>query len=334
LTAFVFVVALISCSEQDKMTGPDQDGNAALNGIEMLKGSNGAPSPTISSISPTSVEIGDVLTINGNSFGPKRGSGFWVTIDGKIAAMYQSWSRNQIKVIVPSGGVPNSSYQVTVNVGTSTSNAVSFTLLASTPVTIGQQTWMGANLDVANYRSGDPIPQVTDPTVWIGLTTGAWCYPNNDPVLGTLYGKLYNWYAVNDPRGLAPSGWHVATETEWKNLFMYLGMSQQDADGWGYPPNAYYGTAEGGMLKERGTSLWEIPNTGATNSTGFTALPGGYRNLLGDLVGIYRAAGWWTATEYNAERAWMRLVVSYQANTYHNNLVKHEGWSVRCIQNN
>ena len=85
-------------------------------------------------------------------------------------------------------------------------------------ITICNQVWMLKNLDVSTYRNGDPIPQVTDPTTWVGLTTGAWCYYNNDPANGAIYGKLYNWYAVNDPRGLAPTGWHVPSDAEWTEL--------------------------------------------------------------------------------------------------------------------
>jgi hypothetical protein len=84
--------------------------------------------------------------------------------------------------------------------------------------TICDQTWMVKNLDVDHYRNGDPIPQVTDPAAWAALTTGAWCYYYNDPAIGAIYGKLYNWYAVNDPRGLAPVGWHIPTEPEWITL--------------------------------------------------------------------------------------------------------------------
>src|SRR5690242_1829855 len=85
-------------------------------------------------------------------------------------------------------------------------------------VTIGNQVWMLKNLDVTTYRNGDPISQVTDSTQWVGLTTGAWCYYNNDPANNVVYGKLYNWYAVNDPRGIAPLGWHIPTDAEWTTL--------------------------------------------------------------------------------------------------------------------
>lgn len=97
-------------------------------------------------------------------------------------------------------------------------------------ITIGTQIWSNTNLDVTTYRDGTPIPQVTDPTAWVNLTTGAWCYYNNDPANGAIYGKLYNWYAVagihdaaslNDPslrKQLAPQGWHIPTDAEWTTL--------------------------------------------------------------------------------------------------------------------
>ncbi|MFA6233971.1 MAG: FISUMP domain-containing protein [Bacteroidota bacterium] len=328
LTALLLAVAFISCSEQEQMTGPGAEGDNA----DMLKASGGAQL-SITSLSPTSAEIGDVLTITGTKFGTSKLSTSSVIIKGIPVSVYVSWSNTVITVIVPSGAAAGAG-TVTVKLRTKYSNAVNFTLLPSSSVTIGTQIWSGANLDVDTYRTGDPIPQETDPIAWIGLTTGAWCYPNNDPVLGTIYGKLYNWYAVNDPRGLAPLGWHVPSEVEWKTLFMFLGMTQAEADGYGYPPNAYYGTDQGGRMKEQGTSLWFSSNVGATNATGFTALPGGYRGTNGSFIGPGSSATFWASTEYNAERAWMRLLANYYASTYHNHLAKIMGFSVRCIQGN
>jgi hypothetical protein len=90
-------------------------------------------------------------------------------------------------------------------------------------VTIGTQIWSDKNLDVTKYRNGDPIPQVTDATLWANLTIGAWCWYNNDSATyAAIYGRLYNWYAINDPRGLAPTGWHVATDAEWNKMTKYL----------------------------------------------------------------------------------------------------------------
>ena len=90
-------------------------------------------------------------------------------------------------------------------------------------VTISNQTWMKSNLNVSHYRNGDVIPQITDSSQWANLTTGAWCYYKNDDANGPVYGKMYNWYAVNDPRGLAPVGYHIPNNLEWSNLTTFLG---------------------------------------------------------------------------------------------------------------
>jgi uncharacterized protein (TIGR02145 family) len=118
-------------------------------------------------------------------------------------------------------------------------------------VFIHGQRWKTTNLAVSHYRNGDRIPQVKRTKDWRALTTGAWCWYNNDSATGAVYGKLYNWYAVNDPRGLAPTGWHVPSDAEWDTLITHLG--------------GYYAFA-GGRLKdtgtiEAGTGLWYAPNT-------------------------------------------------------------------------
>jgi uncharacterized protein (TIGR02145 family) len=134
-------------------------------------------------------------------------------------------------------------------------------------IKIGSQVVMKKNLNVSHYRNGDRIPQVKGPDKWAALTTGAWCWYNNDSANGAVYGKLYNWYAVNDPRGLAPEGWHIPSDAEWTTLTTFLGGE---------------GVA-GGKMKERGITHWIYPNTDATNSSGFTGLPGGVRYFLGGL---------------------------------------------------
>ena len=152
-----------------------------------------------------------------------------------------------------------------------------------TTVSICDQVWMKKNLDVDHYRNGDPIPQVTDPTQWANLTTGAWCYYNNDPANRTTYGKIYNWYAVNDSRGLAPVGWHIPTDAEWTELENCLGGE----------------SVAGGKMKETGTTHWLSPNTGATNESGFTALPGGSRSYMNGLYyEIGQSGAWWSSTEF------------------------------------
>lgn len=155
----------------------------------------------------------------------------------------------------------------------------------STPViegvTIGTQTWTKKNLDVDHYKNGDAIPEVKDFAVWKNLKTGAWHYYDNDANNGKIYGKLYNWYAVTDPRGLAPSGCHIPSDAEWSVLTTYLGGE----------------SAAGGKIKEAGTSHWISPNTAADNSSGFNALPAGTSTSA-----IFWQLGynsyWWSTTSF------------------------------------
>ncbi len=144
--------------------------------------------------------------------------------------------------------------------------------------------WMDKNFEGATYRNGDVIPQVTDAAVWATLTTGAWCWYNNDPARGAIYGKLYNYYAVADPRGIAPTGWHVPDFHDFDAL--------KDCEG------GVFVHGPGGNLKEAGTAHWLSPNEGATNSSGFTALPGGRRNSDGSFAEINERGTFWTTLDY------------------------------------
>jgi uncharacterized protein (TIGR02145 family) len=183
-------------------------------------------------------------------------------------------------------------------------------------IQIGTQKWMSKNLDVAFYRNGDPIPQVTDPTTWAGLTTGAWCYYNNDPIQGNKYGKLYNWYAVNDPRGLAPQGWHLPSDAEWTTLGNTLGGE----------------LVAGGKMKEPGTFNWTAPNTGADNSSGFAGLPGGFRNSSGTFFNVGNYGYWWSSTEPNTAFAWYRYLYYGFGFIGRDDYGKQNGFSVRCLR--
>jgi len=183
-------------------------------------------------------------------------------------------------------------------------------------ITIGTQTWTLKNLDVVTYRNGDPIPQVQDDTAWVNLTTGAWCYYVNNTGNGTTYGKLYNWYAVNDPRGLAPNGYHIPTDAEWSILTDYLGGT----------------VTAGGKMKEAGTSHWLSPNTGATNSSGFTGLPGGTRDYYGYFYDIGAYGNWWSSSEYDTDYAWYRYLTSNYGNVGRSAFFKLNGFSVRCLR--
>ena len=192
-------------------------------------------------------------------------------------------------------------------------------------ITIGIQTWTTQNLDVATYSDGTPIPQVNDPAVWDKLTTGAWCYYNNDPANGATYGKLYNWYAVagihdTDPntpnKKLAPTGYHIPSDAEWTTLTTYLGGE----------------SVAGGKMKAIGTTLWWSPNTDATNSSGFTGLPGGYRGSIGSFNYFGSNGNWWSSLEVNTTNAWTRILDYGSGDAISYDLNKKTGFSVRCVR--
>ncbi len=182
-------------------------------------------------------------------------------------------------------------------------------------VTIGTQTWMAENLKVIKYNDGTAIPNVTDQTEWYFLTTEAYCNYENDSSKVATYGRLYNWYAVNTGK-LCPTGWHVPTDAEWEVLIEYLGGEE----------------IAGGKLKETDTTHWQSPNEGATNESGFTALPGSFRNHDGSFAYIGKYGYWWSSTESDAGSTW-GYGLSYESGgayrTYHH---KRGGLCVRCIK--
>ncbi|SCY98077.1 fibrobacter succinogenes major paralogous domain-containing protein [Flavobacterium caeni] len=203
---------------------------------------------------------------------------------------------------------------------TSQKNSNSATDRPSVPITnsevnIGNQIWMTKNLGVSRYRNGDLIPQIQNTSQWWNTTSGAWCYYENITANGVIYGKLYNWYAVNDPRGLAPEGWHIPTEIEFANLRDYLGG-----------PNV-----AGGAMKS--LSLWNLPNIGATNSSGFSALAGGYRKDS-SFSDKGTATSWWTETEIAPfdDRAYNFYVERYSPQCIVEYSDKNIGFAVRCVK--
>lgn len=192
-------------------------------------------------------------------------------------------------------------------------------------VKIGEQWWMAENLKTTHYRNGDPIPHETDPYEWPYLIEGAYCeYDNNDGIV-TVYGRLYNWFAVADSRSIAPEGWHVPTDTEWKQLEIYLGMSQTEAD-----TVDFRGSDEGGKLKDAGTAHWYAPNTGATNISCFSALAGG---SCKDhcFLNIGLCSGFWSSSLYLGDRSWSRYLTFDSSSVYRHYRHNHYGLSVRCI---
>lgn len=191
----------------------------------------------------------------------------------------------------------------------------------------GNQVWMAENLDATKYRNGDAIPNIKDTEKWGNVNSGACCYYDNSTKNGKIYGRLYNWYAVTDPRGLAPEGWHIPSDEEWKDLEIYLGMRQAETN-----YKAWRGTGEGGKLKEPGTAHWKTPNEGATNETGFTALPGGYRDVCGDFFVLGYAGYFWSSTEQAKYFAWYRSLYHSYSKIHRTNGYVGDGFSVRCIK--
>ena len=189
---------------------------------------------------------------------------------------------------------------------------LSFTIKAQ-DVTIGTQTWTSKNLNVSTYRNGDKIPQVQDAKAWKELTTGAWCYYENKTANGTKYGKLYNWYAVDDPRGLAPFGYHIPTEAEWTILINYL-----------------VGESVAGT-KMKSTSGWDNNGNG-TNTSGFAGLPGGYCSSSGNFYSIGAFGYWWSSSEKLYHYAWSRYLSNGIGNVNMSFDDQQNGFSVRCIK--
>jgi uncharacterized protein (TIGR02145 family) len=182
-------------------------------------------------------------------------------------------------------------------------------------VTIGTQVWMAENLKVTKFNNGDDIPFVTDPTSWSNLTSPGYCWYVNTSETNE-YGALYNWYTVNSGN-LCPTGWHVPSDVEWTTLTNYLGGT----------------SVAGGKLKETGTEHWMSPNTGATNETGFTALPGGCRDSNGVYTYMSTGGFYWSTTPVGVStRAWYRYLNYNEATISRLNNNKNTGYSVRCIK--
>jgi uncharacterized protein (TIGR02145 family) len=181
---------------------------------------------------------------------------------------------------------------------------------------IGSQFWMVENLRSSSFVNGEPIPNVTDNTAWEQLITGAWCHYENNTANDSIYGKLYNWYTTVDPRGLCPAGWHVPTEAEWTVLTDYLGGE----------------SVAGGKMKT--TTGWGIPNTGATNESSFSGLPGGNRFSFNGSFGNVRYSGnWWSSTESSVDTYASARTLTYSSGTvdlYDFN--EQYGHSVRCLR--
>ncbi|MBN1543083.1 fibrobacter succinogenes major paralogous domain-containing protein, partial [candidate division KSB1 bacterium] len=193
-------------------------------------------------------------------------------------------------------------------------------------VVIGDQTWSAENLRATHYRNGDPLSKPTDAEEWNETRLGAYCAYDQQENLADIYGYLYNWYAVNDARDLAPLGWRVATDADWQILESHLGMPADEI-----ATRGWRGTDQGDQLKETGTAHWQAPNAGATNSSGFTALPGGWHR--GDIsLGLTREALFWCDSPTSATGAWGRVLDYLRPQIDRVNYSQSYGGSVRLVQ--
>ncbi|MFC2111396.1 fibrobacter succinogenes major paralogous domain-containing protein [Bacteroidota bacterium] len=248
------------------------------------------------------------------------------------------------------GLVGNTVYYVrayaTNSTGTAYGNTISFSTLQEnsgtvtdidgnvyTTVKIGTQVWMVENLKTTKYRDGSAIPDVTDKTIWSNLTTGAYCNYNNDTNNSIIYGRLYNWYAISDIRKIAPTGWHVPSQTEWQTLIDYLIGNYYNYDS----------TATGNKIAKSlaDTILWDFSsNIGAIgnidfpyfrNKSGFSALPSGYCSYHGIFNWLNEYCYWWSSTEFNVTNAQIICLYNTSAAISGHNDKKVVGYSIRCL---
>ena len=292
--------------------------NATSNGAVLTVTTTVAPSITTQPQSQT-VAAGQSVTFSVSATGTAPLSYQWykdgATISGATSSSYsisnvQTANAGTYVVTVSDGTLPNAtSNGVVLSVAPATFTDIDGNLYHT--VIIGSKIWMVENLKTTKYNDGTAIPLVTDQLAWHNLTTPGYCWYNNDAATyKNTYGALYNWYTVNTGN-LAPAGWHIATDSEWN-----------------------MGQSIGGSLKDTGTAHWLSPNTGATNSSGFAALPGGHRYMSdGNFNGIGSNGDWWSSTAYDAANSWESGMSSSNAYLNRTHNLNANGYSVRCVKN-
>jgi len=286
----------------------------------------------VSDITGNSAKSGGIITSDGGSNVTARGvcwstSANPTTLDNKTMDGIGAGTFTSSVSGLISGTTYNVRAYAVNSTGTGYGNVYQFTTTGPVTdidgntyetVTIGTQTWMVGNLKTTKFRTGESISNVKDSSAWRIATFSAWCDYNNDTANGALYGKLYNWAAINDARNITPVGWHIASHAEWTTLVNFLGGE----------------STAGAKLKEVGVVHWKTPNTGATNNTGFTALPGGKRDPSGAFGSLGDNGYWWTSTENSTTAAsvWF-WYMSFDNTTVHKDYdSKMYGRSVRCVK--
>jgi uncharacterized protein (TIGR02145 family) len=296
----------------------------------------------ISSISNTDAVGGGVILNDGGEAITERGI-CWSTTHSptKDENIVTDNGSNDSFMCSITGLTKNTTYYVRAfasnSVGTAYGQEVEFTTLNNITVTdlngnvyqtieVGNQIWMKENLRTTKYNDGTDIQLVSDASTWSNLFTGAYCYYDNLTANQDNYGNLYNFLSIESGK-LCPQGWHVPSDTEWKELEMSVGMSSSDADQTGYR-----GTDEGGKLKATGYDLWKSPNTGASDAIDFGALPGGMR--LSDSRFLFEGerGKYWTSTKYGGTKAYYRIMKYDEARISRDNYSDvRDGSSVRCV---
>ena len=346
-TLILGITLAYSCSSSS-----DDNGNSTTTGLPTLTTS------TISSIAANTAASGGTISSDGGAAITARGVCWSTSANPTIALSTKTNNGAGTGSFVSNitGLTGNTTYYVrayaTNSEGTAYGTQLSFITLPNSfvtgpnvtdidgniyaSITNCSQTWIQRNLNVSKYSDGTPIPQVTDPTQWANLTTGAWCYYNNDTANGNIYGKLYNWYAVAGiynaasaanvalRKKLAPAGWHVNTIEDWEQLSECLGG----------------GSAAGGKLKstgtlQAGTGLWRDPNIDANNESGFTAIPGGEREVSnGTFYSISYVGFWWCSSEYiEIPNTAIYRNLNYDTGDFSGAISqKGMGYSVRCVK--
>jgi uncharacterized protein (TIGR02145 family) len=287
------------------------------------------------SVSPTSANSGGEITSDGGSEITERGI-CWntlpnptrydnKTLDGSGAGYFKSSL---------TGLTTTTTYYVrsfaTNRAGTGYGNEISFRTYTGivadvdgniyNTMTIGSQNWMAENLKTTKYSDNTIIPLVADIAAWSVLSTPAYCWYEDDSIKNSAIGALYNWYAVNEAtnggKNVCPAGWHVPTDTDWLKLTTFLGGE----------------SVAGGKMKESGITHWLKPNTGASNESGFSGLPGGGRYHNGRFKGLGTRAGWWSSSELLSTSGRGRYLYYEYSMVYRGSGSKRDGFSVRCIR--
>ena len=328
-TAYTFTVTATAASG----TGP---ASAASNSVTPVAVAPGAPTNVIATAGDKKATVTFTAPASNGGSAITSYTVYFLRY-GNPASVTQTGSGPIIITELLNGTAITFTVKATNAVGTGPASTASNSVTPAVPltdasgniygtVTIGTQVWMDKNLNTTKYNDGTPIANVTDAQTWWNTTkSGAWCDYSNNASNGTTYGKLYNWYAVdntatkvfsNGGKNICPVGWRVPSDGDWTILTNYLGGL----------------TVSGGKLKETGTTHWLTPNTGATNSSSFTALPGGATGY-GSTWDMGNTGYWWTTTAYQTNTAWYRSISSSSNEVVSGHTYMTSGYSVRCLKN-